>query len=154
MLLALSIYGHYAGIVGTGLNWLASVLTGLGRFVLPVAVAAIGVALVSNRKAEHRLRLVLGWVLVAAAVLGVLHVLRGPHHVSGVEDDVKDGGGWLGAVIGEPPRSLLATAGASVLVLAVGVAGAVIATRASLRTLAENAMHGARAAGRRPRPRA
>ena len=57
----------------------------------------------------------IGCVAVAAvAVLGLLHVLRGPHEVSTSYDAVDDAGGWLGAVVGEPLRSLLATAGATV----------------------------------------
>jgi S-DNA-T family DNA segregation ATPase FtsK/SpoIIIE len=149
LVLALGIYGHFAGIIGTGLNWLAAELTGLGRFLVPIALAAVGVALVSNRRSSNRLRLVVGCVALAAAALGVLHVLRGPHEVSVSYDDVNDAGGWLGAVVGEPLRSLLATGGSTVLLVAVGIAGAVLATQSSLRTLAQSAVKGARSAGAR-----
>jgi S-DNA-T family DNA segregation ATPase FtsK/SpoIIIE len=149
LVLALGTYGHFAGIVGDGLEWLAALLTGLGRFLLPLAIAAIGVALISNRRSSNRLRLVVGCVAVAAAVLGLLHVLRGPHEVSTSYDAVDDAGGWLGAVVGEPLRSLLATAGSSVLLLAIIVAGAILATQASLRTLAHGVAKGARTASAR-----
>jgi DNA segregation ATPase FtsK/SpoIIIE, S-DNA-T family len=149
LLLALGIYGHFAGIVGDGLEWLAALLTGLGRFLLPVAIAAVGVALISSRRSSNRLRLVIGCVAAAAAVLGLLHVLRGPHEVSTSYDAVNDAGGWLGALVGEPLRGLLATAGSTVLLLALGVAGAILATQASLRTLAQKTMTGARTAGTR-----
>jgi S-DNA-T family DNA segregation ATPase FtsK/SpoIIIE len=135
--------------VGDGLEWLAALLTGLGRFVLPIAIAAIGVALISNRRSSNRLRLVVGCVAAAAAVLGLLHVLRGPHEVSTSYDAVNDAGGWLGAVVGEPLRSLLATAGSSVLLVAIAVAGAILATQASLRTVAHGVAKGARTASAR-----
>ena len=147
LLLALGTYGHVAGIVGDGLEWLAALLTGLGRFVLPLAIAAIGVALISNRRSSNRLRLVVGCIAVAAAVLGVLHVLRGPHEVSSSYDAVNDAGGWFGAMVGEPLRSLLATAGSTVLLVAIAIAGAIVATQASLRTLAHGMAKGARGAG-------
>jgi S-DNA-T family DNA segregation ATPase FtsK/SpoIIIE len=149
LVLALGTYGHFAGIVGDGLEWLAALLTGLGRFLVPVAIAAVGVALISNRRSSNRLRLVVGCVAVAAAVLGLLHVLRGPHEVSTSYDAVDDAGGWLGAVVGEPLRSLLATAGSTVLLLAIIVAGAILATQASLRTLAHGVAKGARTASAR-----
>ena len=149
LVLALGTYGHFAGIVGDGLEWLAALLTGLGRFLLPLAIAAVGVALISNRRSSNRVRLVVGCVAVAAAVLGLLHVLRGPHEVSTSYDAVNDAGGWLGAMVGEPLRSLLATAGSSVLLLAIIVAGAILATQASLRTLAHSVAKGARSASAR-----
>jgi S-DNA-T family DNA segregation ATPase FtsK/SpoIIIE len=149
LLLALGIYGDFAGVLGTGLNWLAAFLTGEGRYLLPIVIGAVGVALISNRRSSNRLRLIVGCVLVAAAVLGVLHVLRGPHEVSASYDDVNHAGGWLGAIVGEPLRSLLATAGSSVLLIALGVAGVVLATQSSVRTLAHSAAKGARAASAR-----
>jgi S-DNA-T family DNA segregation ATPase FtsK/SpoIIIE len=149
LVLALGVYGHFAGIIGTGLNWLAALLTGVGRYLLPVAIAAIGVALISNRRSTNRLRLVAGCIALAAAALGILHVLRGPHEVTSSYDDVNDAGGWLGAIVGEPLRGLLATGGSTVLLVAVGVAGAVLATQSSLRTLAQGAVKGARTASAR-----
>ncbi len=149
VLLALGVYGDFAGIIGRGLDWLAALVTGEARYLLPIALAAVGWALISNRRSSNRLRLVVGCILLAAAVLGVLHVLRGPHEVSASYDDVNDAGGWLGAVVGEPLRSLLATAGSTVLLIALGVAGAVLATQSSVRALAQSAVKGARTAGAR-----
>ncbi len=148
VVLALGIYGSYAGILGRGLNWLAGTLTGLGRYILPVALAVIGVALIGNRRSEHRYRMAIGLGITSFAVVGLLHVLRGPHEVSGAYNDVQDAGGWIGAIIGEPIRGLLATAGATVLLVAAGVAGIALASQSSLRTLATRFANGARSAGR------
>ncbi len=148
LVLGLGIYGNFAGIVGRGLNWVASMLTGIGRYLLPIVLAAIGVSLISNRRSEHRYRMAIGYGMTALAVVGLLHVLRGPHDISGSYDEVQDAGGWVGEIIGEPVRSLLATAGATVLLLAAAVAGLALATQSSLRTMAERAANGARSAGR------
>lgn len=148
LVLGLSIYLDKAGILGHGLTWLAGVLAGWGRYLLPVAMAATGIALISNRRSEHRYRMAFGYGILAFAILGLLHVLRGPHEVSGSYDDVQSAGGWIGAVVGEPVRGLLATWGAAVLLVAAGVAGIALATQSSLRTLFERAAHGAKSAGR------
>jgi S-DNA-T family DNA segregation ATPase FtsK/SpoIIIE len=148
LVLGLSVYLDKAGILGHGLNWLAGVLAGWGRYLLPVAMAVTGIALISNRRSEHRYRMAFGFGITAFAILGLLHVLRGPHEVSGSYDDVQDAGGWIGAVVGEPVRGLLAGWGATVLLVAAGIAGIALATQSSLRTMFERAAHGARSAGR------
>jgi S-DNA-T family DNA segregation ATPase FtsK/SpoIIIE len=148
LVLGLSVYLDKAGILGHGLNWLAGVLAGWGRYLLPVAMAVTGIALISNRRSEHRYRMAFGFGITALAILGLLHVLRGPHEVSGSYDDVQDAGGWIGAVVGEPVRGLLAGWGATVLLVAAGIAGIALATHSSLRTMFERAAHGARSAGR------
>jgi DNA segregation ATPase FtsK/SpoIIIE, S-DNA-T family len=148
VVLGLSIYFDAAGILGHGLNWLAGVLAGWGRYVLPIALAVTGVALISNRRSEHRYRMAIGFGITALAFIGLLHVLRGPHEVSGSYDDVQSAGGWIGAIVGEPVRSLLASAGASVVLVAAGVAGIALATHSSLRTMFSRAAEGVRSAGR------
>ena len=60
--------------VETVFGWLA----GLGRYALPVVLAAIGVSLVRRGHTSSPLRLGVGWALVALSSLGLLHVFRGP----------------------------------------------------------------------------
>jgi S-DNA-T family DNA segregation ATPase FtsK/SpoIIIE len=147
VVLALSIYGNFAGIVGRGLNWLTTMFTGLGRYLVPIVLAAIGIGLIRNHRSEHRYRMAIGYGMTALAVVGLLHVLRGPHDISGTYDDVQDAGGWVGAIVGEPIRGLLATAGADALLIAAAIAGVVLATGLSLRTVASKTASGARRAG-------
>ena len=61
-----------------GIETLFGWLTGLGRFVLPLVLVAVGVALVHKGRSSSPFRLVLGWGLMALAALGLLHVVRGP----------------------------------------------------------------------------
>jgi S-DNA-T family DNA segregation ATPase FtsK/SpoIIIE len=147
LVFALGIYGSFAGPVGNGLGWLAGGLFGLARFALPVGLAAVGIALIRDARSTRRLRLVLGCTVAVLAVLGLLHVLRGSTNAVAY-GDVKPAGGWIGEIIGEPLRSVLATAGSVVLFIALIVAGVALATHTSVRAMAGRAASGARSAGR------
>ena len=68
----------------------------------------VGVALVRAGRSSSPRRLAIGWGLVAAAVLGFLHVVNGPDGFSGL-DRLEDGGGVVGAVVAEPLEALIAT---------------------------------------------
>jgi DNA segregation ATPase FtsK/SpoIIIE, S-DNA-T family len=134
-LLALAIYFGVAGIVGRGTDELVGWFTGLARFVVPVALIVTGVALVRTGKSASPWRLAIGWGLVAAAVLGLLHVINGPDGFSGL-DRLEDGGGVIGAVAAEPLEALIATPGAVVVLLGVLIGGIGLITQTSLRTMA------------------
>ncbi|QQS25110.1 MAG: DNA translocase FtsK 4TM domain-containing protein [Actinomycetota bacterium] len=140
VLAALGVYLRLAGPLGravsTALGWLA----GLGRFAIPVILVGVGVALIREGRHAERTRLVLGGALVSGAVLGLLHVARGPSGLSGVSE-LKRGGGWLGALLGVPLVGLLGTVGASVLLVALAVAGLMLLTKASLRSMVSTGGH-------------
>lgn len=146
VLLALAVYFEVLGPVGRGLDRAAAWSTGLARYVLPIVCVVVGVALIRRSVSDNRVRLVSGWILVAAAVLGLMHLARGPETLTGSLDEVQDAGGWLGALIGVPLRSLLATAGAFVVLLAVLTAGVMLVMRASLRDVVGSFAHGVRRA--------
>jgi len=136
VLLGLAIYGDLAGPLGRGVETLVGWFTGLGRFVVPVALVAIGAALVHRDRSEHRWRLVVGGAIAALAVLGLLHVVRRDDGTGlGDLDDLGSAGGWFGALVGEPLRSLLASAGAIVVLLALFLGGMLLLTGATLRAL-------------------
>ena len=148
IVVALGVYGDVAGPVGHGAAWLAGALVGVGRFLVPPALAGIGVALFIDRRSSQRLRLVLGGVLLVLAVLGLLHLARGPARGAAVAA-VTRAGGWFGVLVGRPLRAVAAPAGAVVVLLGLMVAALVILTQASLRSLATSAARGV-AAGARP----
>ena len=76
------------------------------RYVVPIALVCVGVALVRKGRSEHRVRLVVGWGLGTVAVLGLLHIVpRAPIGISDL-DDVGRAGGWIGALVGAPLRAL------------------------------------------------
>jgi DNA segregation ATPase FtsK/SpoIIIE, S-DNA-T family len=135
VLSALAIYLDVAGPLGdaidTGLGW----VVGLGRFLLPPALVAVGVVLIRRQESEHRLRITVGGVVIVVSVLGLLHLARGAGEMTASVDALKPAGGWIGAAIGQPLRSLLSVVGATVVLLAVGLGGVLIATGMSLPLL-------------------
>jgi len=81
VLLGLAIYLNLAGPLGRGVETVVGWLTGLGRFVVPIALVAIGAALVGKGQSMRRFRLAIGWGLLGLSILGLLHVVRGPEKI-------------------------------------------------------------------------
>ncbi len=135
ILLGLAIYLNLAGPLGRGVETVVGWLTGLGRFVVPIALVAIGAALVGKGQSMRRFRLAVGWGLLGLSLLGLLHVVRGPEKIMANFDTLGRAGGWIGALIGEPLRGLIASGGAIVVLVATCVGGALMLTGASLRAM-------------------
>ena len=134
VLLALAIYFDLAGVLGEAISKVVGWFTGVARYLVPIALVCIGVALVRRGRSEHRYRLIVGWGLGVFAVLGLLHVFRGPDSVGGL-DEVGRAGGWVGALVGAPLRSLLATPGATVVLLAALIGAILLITGTSIKAL-------------------
>jgi S-DNA-T family DNA segregation ATPase FtsK/SpoIIIE len=148
VLLGLAFYLDLAGVLGRGVEEFVSWFVGLGRFVLPVVLVSSGVALVKKGQSSSPIRLVIGWGLVGVALLGMLHIIRGPESLSDL-DAVGEAGGWFGAAVAEPMRALVASAGAVVVLIALFLGGVLLITSTSLRTMA---MHTGRGVGTVARP--
>jgi DNA segregation ATPase FtsK/SpoIIIE, S-DNA-T family len=131
----LAMYLRMAGPLGRGIDTTFGWLLGLGRFALPVVVIGVGIAMVRRRSVEHRVRLAIGWTVVVLAILGLLHVMNGADKIVADVDAMSQAGGWFGAVIGEPLRSTLSWAGAWVVLIAIGTAGAMLVTDTTLPEL-------------------
>ncbi|CAN5417931.1 DNA translocase FtsK [soil metagenome] len=136
-LLALAVYLRLAGPLGRGIEIVIGWFTGLGRFAVPVVLISAGVAFIRKNRSSSPGRLAIGWAMVSIAVLGLLHLARGPGELAGGFDELGRAGGWIGALVAEPLRALLATPGAVVVLLGVALGGALLITRTSLRTMAE-----------------
>ena len=135
ILLGLAIYFNLAGPLGRGIETLIGWFTGLGRFVVPVAMVAIGAALVHRGRSEHRFRLVFGWGFAGLGLLGILHIVRGPKSIIEDFDEMGDAGGFFGALVGQPMQSLLARPGAIVVFVALSLGGVLLITGSSLKKL-------------------
>src|SRR6478735_8281624 len=134
VLLGLAIYFDLAGVLGEAISKVVGWFTGVARYLVPIALVCIGVALVRRGRSEHRYRLMVGWGLGVFAVLGLLHVFRGPDSVGGL-DEVGRAGGWVGALVGAPLRALIAKPGATVVLLAALVGGILLITGTSIKAL-------------------
>ncbi len=136
VLVGLATYFKLAGILGRAVDGLLGWLTGLGRFVVPVTLVAVGLALVRQSRSGHRVRLIAGWGAIGFAGLGLLHIIREPH--TGITlhtATLKRAGGWFGAIIGVPTRSLIGTIGGVVVLVAIGLAGVLLISNQSVRSL-------------------
>ncbi len=141
LLLGLAIYLDLAGPLGRGIETFVGWCLGVGRFLLPVVLVASGVALVKKGQSSSPTRLLIGWGLIGASALGIMDAVRHPDSFKDF-DGMGRAGGLVGAVIGEPLRALLATAGAVLVLLALGLAGAMLITQTSLRTMASHTGRG------------
>src|SRR5262245_4078298 len=148
VVLALALYLDLAGPLGDAVGSFIGWFVGLARYALPIVLVVVGVAFVRKGRSSSPLRLVLGWGLVAAAAIGLLHIIREPDSFTDL-DGLGEGGGWLGAIIVEPIATLIAKPGATVVLLAVGIGGALLITQTSLRTMA---MHTGRGVGAVAKP--
>jgi DNA segregation ATPase FtsK/SpoIIIE, S-DNA-T family len=148
VVLGLAMYFDLAGPLGRGIETFVGWFLGLARFVLPIVLVAAGVALVKKGRSSSPVRLFVGWGLFAVALLGMLHIIGDPEPWSDA-GEVVDAGGWVGVAIGQPLQRLLASAGAVVVLLALGVGGGLLVTSTSLKTMA---MHTGKGMGTVARP--
>lgn len=136
VLIALAVYLDLAGPVGRGADTALGAVIGIGRYFLPLVAITIGVVLLRDDEAPGRTKMTLGWGGLVVAVLGIVHIGRGPDGYSGV-DDLGGAGGWIGAVLGQTLRALIGPIGAILVLVAVGLAATLLITRWSLRDLLE-----------------
>ena len=99
-------------------------------------LVAAGVAFVRKGQSSSPLRLAIGWTLVGLAVVGIFHVANGTDDIGDL-DRLGRSGGLLGALVGGPLEALLAPAGGIVLLLRVGIGGALLITSTSVKTMAD-----------------
>jgi len=141
VVIGLATYFDLAGPLGRGIETFIGWIVGLGRFALPVVLVSAGIALVKKGQSSSPVRLAIGWSLVGIAVLGVLHIVRRPDSLTDL-DGLGEAGGWTGSVVAGPLRSLLASAGAVVILVALFVGGVLLITQTSLRTMAQRTGQG------------
>ena len=136
LLVGLAVYVKLAGILGRLVARGLGLLAGLGRFAIPIALVAIGVALIRTGRAQRRFRFLAGWGGLAFAGLGLLHVARAREAgITGQSKTLTKAGGLLGALIAVPISSLIGTIGAAVLLVAIGVASVLLISNRSVRSL-------------------
>ena len=146
---ALGMWFGAAGPLGVGLDNLFSILFGLVRFVLPIAMVAAGVGLIRADKSTYDIpfRFVVGGLLALMAATGFLHLFRGePLWGAGV-DTFGAAGGVVGLGVTGPLVGLADTWGATLLLLTMALLAAVILTGVPVRVMADRAATGLRPVG-------
>lgn len=103
---ALGLLGDRAGVVGRLLESALAVLLGVFRYVVPILLIWIGVALARMTASERSGRVAFGLSLLTIAFAGAAH-LSGSAVGFGSLDDLRGSGGVLGAAVAEPLRRLI-----------------------------------------------
>ena len=124
ILCGLGIYADLTGPAGHGIDTATGSVIGMGRWLLPLALVALGLALLRQERADEdgtdeprgSAHLVVGSLIIGLAGTGLLHLGRGAPPIDGPVADLESAGGVIGAAIGQPLAALVATGGA-VLVL-------------------------------------
>jgi DNA segregation ATPase FtsK/SpoIIIE, S-DNA-T family len=157
VLLALALWGQQLGPVGHGTDTGLALLAGWARVLLPLVAVAAGCALLVARPSRHEdeelgqpvdpWRLAVGAVLGLLGVCGLAELANGTPRLSD-SHGLRDGGGYVGAVVGRPLHAGLGTAGAAVLLCAVVVVALLVATGVPLAAVGRALRAAAVATGR------
>ena len=133
LLAGLSALGIWLGVAGTAgdfLGYLAGGAVGLGSVVVPFTLAAFGVALLREREGELA-RFAAGGGMAGTGFAGLLYLLRpAPPLMEGI-DAWRRAGGALGAMAGQPLRSLTGPWGAGLILGVLAFVGCLILFRLS-----------------------
>ncbi len=138
ILAALGIFADLTGPAGRAVRHGSAAALGWGRALVPVALIGVGAVLVRGRpkpppggkRDSAPVAMALGFALLAMAMCGLLHLVRG--RAEGGRR-LEDAGGLLGAGMAEPLRSALATWGSTIVLVTVAGVAVLILTRTSVR---------------------
>ena len=145
LLTGLSVYLERAGVFGrlldSGLGW----SVGSTRVLLPVAMVGTGLAMFRERSefGEISRRLPVGLVMAVVSVTGILHIARDRPGLADGADGLGRAGGLVGVGIGGGLEALVATWGAVLVLVGVGLVAAAVITRTTARQAARGAARGA-----------
>jgi S-DNA-T family DNA segregation ATPase FtsK/SpoIIIE len=124
-----------AGPFGEGFETVTRFLFGVWRYALPVAMAGVGIALITGKPRGGARRLVVGGITTFVRTLALFHLLTGAVALRPSIELVEERGGAVGALIAFPMRRLLGFWGSFVVLSATVGAGVLLLTRTSVREL-------------------
>lgn len=125
ILLGVSLFSDTAGIVGSLLKGVFTVLTGNGAFLFPFLFFLWGVRLIRSHTVKISPRLV-GLLIVLTAFLVFLHVFNIPHGKEFPEALAGKGGGIIGSTFSFMLRRFLGEAGTYIVLSAVTLIGTLL----------------------------
>jgi len=121
VLSAMGVYAHAAGPVGDALHDAYREALGDGRYLVPIALCAIGVLMIWGKAPEVPTAVTIGFALCIASACGLLGLVGT--------------GGFVGDAIAQPLQSALATPGAALVLIAAAAFGLLLITRTPLRAV-------------------
>ncbi|HET9258553.1 MAG TPA: DNA translocase FtsK 4TM domain-containing protein [Acidimicrobiia bacterium] len=124
-----------AGPVGDGFDDGSSFLFGVWRYVVPISLAGVGLALIIGKPREGARRLVVGGLVTFIGTLALFHLLTGAIAFRSSVDLVQERGGAVGSLIAFPLRRILGHWGAFVVLASAIGMGVLLMTQTSVREL-------------------
>ncbi len=124
-----------AGPVGAGAESGTRFLFGVWRFMVPVALAGIGVAMIVGKPRDGARRLVIGGVTTFLGTLALFHLLTGAVSLRPNIELVQERGGAVGALVAFPLRRILGIWGAFVVLASTIGVGVLVMTQTTVREL-------------------
>jgi S-DNA-T family DNA segregation ATPase FtsK/SpoIIIE len=134
VLLALALYGHAAGSLGTSVDHGLGAVIGWIRYLVPPVGVAIAVAVIVGRRSADPLRAALATILGLLSTCGLADLAGGSPGPSASTPTLRQAGGFVGAVVGHFLQRGAGTGGALVVFLGAFVVAAVLSTGVSIRT--------------------
>ncbi len=135
VLLALALYGHAAGSLGSAIDHGLAAAIGWIRYLVPPVGMAVAVGVIVRRRSADPLRAGLAVVLGLASTCGLADLAGGSPGPGAPTDVLRQSGGFVGAVVGHSLARGAGTAGAVVIFVAAFFIALVLATGVSLHTL-------------------
>lgn len=135
ILLGLAFF-RQAGPVGRGTVSSLLLLFGVWSYMVPLAVAGIGLTLIIGKPRSDYGRLAIGVLLTFVGTLAMFHLMTGTVSLAESIEMVKERGGAVGSLVAFPLRRLLGFWGAFVILVAITGMGILILTQCTVRQLA------------------
>jgi S-DNA-T family DNA segregation ATPase FtsK/SpoIIIE len=126
----------FVGQAGPAGRWTIAgleLLFGLWSYLVPVAIAGIGILLIADGRHSPSGRIATGVAFAFVGTLALFHLMTGTVSLSSSIELVKDRGGAVGSLIAFPLRRVIGFWGAFVVLFAVTGTGLLILTRSSVR---------------------
>ena len=126
----------FVGQAGPAGRWTVAgleLLFGLWSYLVPVAVAGIGILLITDGRRTPSGRIATGVVFAFVGTLALFHLMTGTVSLSSSIELVKARGGAVGSLIAFPLRRVIGFWGAFVVLFAVTGTGLLILSRSSVR---------------------
>ncbi|HEX7247939.1 MAG TPA: DNA translocase FtsK, partial [Actinomycetota bacterium] len=145
-LAVLSVWFDAAGPMGDGFSGLLHGVFGMAAVTFPLIGLGWGIALLRDRSPDERMRMFIGFVIMALGVLGLLSLARGNPSVFAPMRDTTtptgahvegfaDAGGFVGMIGAYPLSKVVSPTGAALVDLGLAVVGALIMTGTSFAEL-------------------
>ena len=144
LLLVSLVLGPHAGLLGTMLGTGLRRVVGIGAWVFPVVLAAIGLILITGREQHTRTNFAGGAALLFVIGIAWWHLGHTTEATEFTDTKIMHGGGWVGAALSSGLRALVSDLGSHVFLFFVTLGGIVWATDMRLLHLFDHAVEGGR----------